>query len=70
MAMTLRCDDLLPGCEEVIEGQDVAEVIRKTARHARLRHGMASMPPEFAAEAEAAIIEPGSESTGQAWWRS
>ena len=57
VTMTLRCDDLLPGCQAVIEGHDVAEIMRRTADHARLTHEMASMPPEFAAEAEAAITE-------------
>src|SRR6516165_8758336 len=35
VTMTLRCDDLLPGCQAVIEGHDVAEIMRRTADHAR-----------------------------------
>jgi predicted small metal-binding protein len=35
MAKVLRCGDLMPGCQAVIEGHDVAEVMKKGAEHAR-----------------------------------
>ncbi len=55
MAKVLRCGDLMPGCQTVIEGKDEAEVMRKGAEHAKTAHGMASIPPELAKKVQAAI---------------
>jgi predicted small metal-binding protein len=55
MAKVLRCGDLMPGCSAVIEGKDVAEVMKKGAEHAKTAHGMAAMAPELAKKVEAAI---------------
>jgi predicted small metal-binding protein len=55
MAKILRCGDLMPGCNFVAEGKDVAEVMAKGAEHAKKDHGMASIPPELAAKVQAAI---------------
>ena len=35
MAKVLRCGDLMPGCNAVIEGKDEAEVMAKGAEHAK-----------------------------------
>ncbi len=42
MPKVLKCGDLMPGCNTVIEGKDEAEVIAKGAEHARTAHNMAS----------------------------
>jgi predicted small metal-binding protein len=51
----LRCGDLMPGCNAVIEGQDEAEVMKKGAEHAKTAHGMANMPPDMAKKVQGAI---------------
>lgn len=55
MAKILSCGDLMPGCEAVMEGKDVAEVMAKAAEHAKTAHGVTTIPPEIAAKAQAAI---------------
>ena len=54
MAKVLRCGDLMPGCQVVIEGQDVTEVMKKGADHAKAAHGMTSIPPDLAKKVQAA----------------
>jgi predicted small metal-binding protein len=55
MAKVLRCGDLMPGCNFVAEGKDVAEVMAKGAEHAKKAHGMAAIPPDMVAKVQAAI---------------
>jgi predicted small metal-binding protein len=55
MAKVLRCGDLMPGCNAVIEGKDEAEVMQKGAEHAKTAHHMATIPPDVAAKVKAAI---------------
>jgi predicted small metal-binding protein len=55
MAKVLRCGDLMTGCNTVIEGKDVAEVLAKGAEHARKDHGIATIPPDMVAKVQAAI---------------
>jgi predicted small metal-binding protein len=55
MAKMLKCGDLMPGCSFVVEGKDAAEVMSKAAEHAKKAHGLASIPPDVAAKAQAAI---------------
>jgi predicted small metal-binding protein len=55
MAKMLKCGDLMPGCSFVAEGKDAAEVMSKAAEHAKKDHGLASIPPDVAAKAQAAI---------------
>jgi predicted small metal-binding protein len=51
----LRCGDLMPGCNAVIEGRDEAEVMKKGAEHAKQAHGISSMPPDMAQKVKGAI---------------
>lgn len=51
----LRCSDLIPGCNAVVEGKNVSEVMAKATEHARKAHGMTTIPPEMAAKVKAAI---------------
>lgn len=55
MAKVLHCGDLMPGCKTVIEGHDVAEVMKKGAEHAKAAHGMSAIPPDVAQKVQAAI---------------
>ncbi|HET7874270.1 MAG TPA: DUF1059 domain-containing protein [Methylomirabilota bacterium] len=55
MSKILKCNDLMPGCNFVAEGKDVAEVMAKGAEHAKTAHGMATMPPDLAKKVQAAI---------------
>jgi predicted small metal-binding protein len=55
MAKILRCGDLMPGCNAVIEGKDVAEVMAKGAEHAKNVHGVTTFPPEMVPKVQAAI---------------
>ena len=55
MARVLRCADLMPGCNFVAEGKDVAEVLAKGAEHAKKAHGMSQIPPDLAKKVQAAI---------------
>lgn len=55
MAKQLKCGDLMPGCNFVVEGKDAAEVMTKAAEHAKKDHGMSTIPPEVASKAQAAI---------------
>ena len=57
MAKQLKCGDLMPGCNAVIEGKDEAEVIKKGAEHAKQAHGMSSIPPDVQQKVKAAIRE-------------
>jgi len=63
MSKVLKCGDLMPGCNFVAEGKDVAEVMAKGAEHAKTAHGMASMPPDLAAKVQAAINDKSATST-------
>ena len=55
MAKVLRCGDLMPGCQAVIEGKDVAEVMTRGAEHAKTAHGVTTIPPDLAKKVQAAI---------------
>lgn len=55
MPKVLRCGDIMPGCNTVIEGKDVPEVMAKGADHAKKAHGMATIPPDVAKKVQAAI---------------
>lgn len=55
MAKILSCGDVMPGCNAVVEGKDVAEVMAKAAEHAKTAHGVTTIPPEVAAKVQAAI---------------
>jgi predicted small metal-binding protein len=55
MAKIIRCADLMPGCNAVVEGKDVAEVMAKAAEHAKKDHGVTTIPPEMIPQVPAAI---------------
>jgi predicted small metal-binding protein len=55
MAKVLRCGDLMPGCNAVIEGKDETEVMTKGVEHAKMVHRMTAISPDMAAKVKAAI---------------
>lgn len=57
MAKVLKCADIMPGCEKVIEGKDTDEVFARTEAHARKEHNMTIITPSVAAQIDAAIKE-------------
>jgi predicted small metal-binding protein len=57
MTKILKCGDLMPGCDEAIEGRDTDEVLEKAERHARKEHNMTLIPPNVVSRMEAAIRE-------------
>jgi predicted small metal-binding protein len=55
MAKVLKCGDLMPGCNAVIEGKDEAEVMAKGAEHAKTAHQITTIPPDMVTKVKAAI---------------
>ena len=55
MTKVLKCGDLMPGCNFVAEGKDVAEVMAKGAEHAKTAHGLSTIPPDLAQKVQASI---------------
>jgi predicted small metal-binding protein len=57
MAKEMRCGDLMPGCDKVIEGKDENEVIAKASEHARKDHNVTNMTPDMQEKVRGAIHE-------------
>ncbi len=55
MPKVLKCGDVMPGCNAVLEGLDETEVMRKATEHAKAAHRMATIPPDVASKVKAAI---------------
>jgi predicted small metal-binding protein len=51
----LRCGDINPGCDTVIEGKNADEVFAKAEDHARKQHNMTIILPSTMTQIEAAI---------------
>jgi len=51
----LRCGDVMPGCDKVIEGKTEDEVFAKAEEHARKEHNMMIIMPSTMREIGAAI---------------
>ena len=51
----LKCSDVMPGCDTVIEGKNVDEVFAKAEAHARKEHNMTIITPHVMTQIEAAI---------------
>jgi predicted small metal-binding protein len=59
MAKEMRCSDLMPGCDRVIEGKDEKEVMAKATEHARNDHNIRTMTPDLEQKVRSAIHEKG-----------
>lgn len=55
MAKVLKCGELMPGCDTVIEGKDADEVLAKAEAHARKEHNMTIILPSTITQMERAI---------------
>jgi len=55
MAKILKCGDLMPGCNVVIEGKDENDVMARESEHEKQRNGLATISPDMAAKVKAAI---------------
>lgn len=55
MAKVLKCGELMPGCDTVIEGKDTDEVLAKAEAHARKEHNMTIILPSTISQMERAI---------------
>ena len=55
MAKVLKCGELMPGCDTVIEGKDAEEVLAKAEAHARKEHNMTIILPSTVTQMEKAI---------------
>jgi predicted small metal-binding protein len=51
----LRCGDIMPGCDKVIEGKSEDEVFAKAEEHARKEHNMTFILPSTMNQIGAAI---------------
>ena len=51
----LKCGDVMPGCDTVIEGKDSDEVFAKAEKHARKEHNMTIITPNVMTQIESAI---------------
>ncbi|MGH9369965.1 MAG: DUF1059 domain-containing protein [Vicinamibacterales bacterium] len=51
----LKCGDLMPGCDKVIEGKNTDEVFAKAEAHARKEHNMTIITPSVMTQIESAI---------------
>ena len=55
MAKTLRCGDVMPGCDYVAKGDSDQDVLQQAAEHARTVHNIAEITPELAAQVQSKI---------------
>jgi predicted small metal-binding protein len=51
----LKCGDVMPGCDKVIEGKNEDEVFAKAEAHARKEHNMTIITPSVMTQIESAI---------------
>jgi predicted small metal-binding protein len=57
MGKMLRCDDVMPGCPEIIDGENAFDVAVKAREHAKRSHGLAYLTAGLAALMHQAIRE-------------
>jgi predicted small metal-binding protein len=55
----LKCGDIMPGCDKVIEGKDADEVFAKAEAHARKEHNMMIITPSVMTQIASAIHDKG-----------
>jgi len=57
MAKVMRCGDVMPGCDTVIQGKTEEEVFAKAEEHVHKAHNMHFIVPSVMTQIEAAIKE-------------
>jgi predicted small metal-binding protein len=55
MPNTLKCGELMPECEEIIEGNDIEDVLNQALEHLCEAHGLAKISGYVEARLWAAI---------------
>lgn len=48
LAYEFECSNVVPDCDETIEGDTREEALEEVATHMREHHGMIEMPPDMA----------------------
>ena len=51
------CGNVVPGCDEVVTGETVEEVLAAGAQHAASAHGMTEVPAEVVEAIKAGITD-------------
>lgn len=57
MTKTLRCTDIIPGCDFIARGESEDEVVARAVEHARTKHHLRAVTPEILAQVRSAIRE-------------
>jgi predicted small metal-binding protein len=57
MGKTLKCGDLMPGCDFVANGDSEEEVLQKAAVHAKEAHGIEDLTDELVGQVRAKISD-------------
>ena len=52
-----ECNEVVPGCEGVVEADTTHEVLTGAARHAADAHGLDPLPPEVVEKVRAGITD-------------
>ncbi|HET8551882.1 MAG TPA: DUF1059 domain-containing protein [Gammaproteobacteria bacterium] len=55
MAKTMRCGDVVEGCDFVARGENEDEVMAQAADHAKTAHGVNEVSPEMAEKVRSVI---------------
>lgn len=51
------CGAVVPGCTATFSAESDEGILAKVAEHARVDHGMESIPPEVVAQVRAKIVD-------------
>lgn len=57
MTKTLKCGDLMPGCDFVAQGESEEDILRQAAAHAKEAHGIDEVTDELVAQVRAKISD-------------
>ncbi len=55
MAKVIHCGEIMSGCDAVLKGESVDEVMQKAAQHAQADHGLARIDEQTAKAVQGAI---------------
>lgn len=59
MTLELRCGDVVPGCEGVVQGETRDAVMNRAAEHAASAHGLTTIDDDTRRALSSAIHETG-----------
>lgn len=57
MAKTMKCGDLMPGCDFVAHGENEDDVLQKAAAHAKEAHGIEELTEDLVAQVRGKISD-------------